>query len=48
MAIEFLPFLKYDKILTDKARSLNNMAFYFELEVQSINDENGKELVSLT
>ena len=40
--IEFLPFLKADKILRDKARSLENISFILNSEVQTINDENGK------
>ena len=40
--IEFLPFLKADKILRDKARSIENISFILNSEVQTINDENGK------
>ena len=40
--IEFLPFLKADKILRDKARSLENISFILNSEVQTINDEKGK------
>ncbi len=40
--IEFLPFLKADKILRDKARSLDNISFILNSEVQTINDDDEK------